>query len=126
MKNWILVEEELETVKAHRSRGRYHAKTFTTNDSRVVPHRSTELAHCRLVSQIGRDATISAGYERMMVTVSVDLPGVSSAVRVLAKGCGPLKHPLLIREAYGTAIPSLTAAVDFACSVSGLSQYSTT
>ena len=43
-------------------------KTFTTNDSRVVPHRSTELAHCRLVSQIGRDATFSARYERMMGT----------------------------------------------------------
>ena len=44
-------------------------KTFTTNDSRVVPHRSTELAHCRLVSQIGRDATVSAGYERMMEVI---------------------------------------------------------
>ena len=43
-----------------------------------------------------------------------------------AKGCGPLWHPLLIHEAYGTAIPSLTAAVDFACSVSGLGRSSTT
>ena len=49
-------------------------KTFTTNDSRVVPHRSTELAQWCLVSQIGRDATISPRYERMMIVHFDNVP----------------------------------------------------
>ena len=43
-----------------------YQKTFTTDDSCVVPHRGTRAAHWCLVSQIGRDATVSPGYERMM------------------------------------------------------------
>ena len=42
------------------------AKTFTIDDSRVVPHRSTESTHWCLISQIGRDVMASPGYERMM------------------------------------------------------------
>ena len=38
-------------------------KTFDTNDSRVVPHRSTELAQRCLVSEIGRDRTFSPWYD---------------------------------------------------------------
>ena len=43
-----------------------------------------------------------------------------------AKGRRFLTNPVLMHEALGTAIPSLTAAVDFACSVSGLGRCSTT
>ena len=57
------------------SRGGRFGKTFTTNDSPVVPHLSTELAQRCLVSQIGRDATRSPRYERMMGSVRLDPPG---------------------------------------------------
>ena len=53
----------------------YATKTFTTNDSPVVPHLSTELAQRCLVSQIGRDATRSPRYERMMTSARLDPPG---------------------------------------------------
>ena len=58
------------------SRGGRFGKTFTTNDSPVVPHLSTELAQRCLVSQIGRDATVSPGYERMMGAMGWGAPGL--------------------------------------------------
>ena len=41
----------------------------------MVPHLSTELAQRCLVSQIGRDATRSPRYERMMTSYRLDPPG---------------------------------------------------
>ena len=41
----------------------------------MVPHLSTELAQWCLVSQIGRDATVSPRYERMMGADSANPPG---------------------------------------------------
>ena len=67
------------------SRGGRFGKTFTTNDSPVVPHLSTELAQRCLVSQIGRDATRSPRYERMMRSVRLDPPGPGRYVRVAPK-----------------------------------------
>ena len=46
-------------------------KTFDTNDSRVGPHRSTELAQWCLVSEIGRDRTFSPWCDRTMLVGTV-------------------------------------------------------
>ena len=37
---------------------------YVTRGSREIPHRSTNLAQCRLASGIGRDLAFSAWYER--------------------------------------------------------------
>ena len=39
---------------------------YVTRGSREIPHRSTNLAQCRLASGIGRDLAFSAWYERSM------------------------------------------------------------
>ena len=41
-------------------------KTYTTCDSRVVPHRSTEQAQWCLTSEFGWDPVLSPWYDRMM------------------------------------------------------------
>ena len=41
-------------------------KTFDTQDSRVVPHRSTDWAQPCLTSQFGWDAVYPRWYDRMM------------------------------------------------------------
>ena len=69
------------------SRGGRFGKTFTTNDSPVVPHLSTELAQRCLVSQIGRDATRSPRYERMMASARLDPPGPPQAGRHAGRAC---------------------------------------
>ena len=42
------------------------AKTFDTNDSRVVPHRSTECAQGCLTSEFGWDPVLPPWFDRQM------------------------------------------------------------
>ena len=66
-------------------------KTYTTCDSRVVPHRSTEQAQWCLTSEFGWDPVVSPWYERTMLGSGVcDQHMDSNPIIVVVHGIIPL------------------------------------
>ena len=55
-------------------------KTYSTYDSRVVPHHSTRQAHSCLTSEFGWDPVYPRRYDRMMKTVFFQSLNVSSVM----------------------------------------------
>ena len=67
-------------------------KTYTTCDSRVVPHRSTEQAQWCLTSEFGWDPVVSPWYERTMFTCQQlwhKLESLTSKKKCSCRGSNP-------------------------------------
>ena len=69
-----------------------NVKTYTTCDSRVVPHRSTEQAQWCLTSEFGWDPVVSPWYERTMLTCQIlwhKLESLTSEKKCSCRGSNP-------------------------------------